>query len=105
MATSKQEQLYNEIIEYYNYADLLIKAIEDSSHKLASQQFMIIEDAVSRLEECADKLAGQYIEFVKNGESETITETVRTSINDIMATIEECKNKILILHQEGKYHD
>ena len=56
MATSKQEQLYNEIVEYYSYADRLIRAIEDSDHKLASQQFAIIEEVVVRLEECADQL-------------------------------------------------
>lgn len=104
MATSKQEQLYNEIVEYYNYADRLVKAVEDGSHKLAYQQFAIIETVVNRLEECADKLANQYIEFVKNGEAEEVTETVRNSINDIMATIEECRNKILMLHREDENH-
>ena len=98
MATSKQEQLYNEIVEYYSYADRLVKAIEDSTHKLATQQFAIIEEVVTRLEECADQLTNQYIEFVKNGESEKITESVRTSLNSISSKVEECRNKILILY-------
>lgn len=99
MATAGQEQLYNEIVEYYSYADRLIKVVENSSHELASQQFEIVEEVVNRLEYCADKLTNQYIEFVKNGEVEETTEMVRSMLNDISAKIEECRNKILILHQ------
>ncbi len=98
MATSKQEQLYNEIVEYYNYADRLLNAVEDSSHELAAQQFTIIEDVVNKLEDCADKLTTQYIGFIKSGESEKATEAVRTSLNDIMSKIEECRNKTLMLY-------
>ncbi len=102
MATAKQEQLYNEIVEYYSYADRLIKAVEDSSHKLAAQQFAIAEDVTTRLEECADQLSSQYIEFVKNGASDEITEAVRSSLNNVSSKIEECRNKILMLYQEKK---
>lgn len=98
MATSKQEQLYNEIVEYYSYADRLIAAVQDSDHKLSEQQFTIIENVVNKLEECADKLTTQYIEFIKNGESEKVTEEVRTALNVIMAKIEECRNQILMLY-------
>lgn len=99
MATSKQEQLYNEIVEYYGYADRLIRAIEDSSHELASQQFVIVEDVVNRLEKCADELTEQYIEFIKNGESKQVVESVKQALNAISSKIEECRNKILILFQ------
>ena len=100
MAPSKQEQLYNEIVEYYGYADRLIRAVEDSSHKLATQQFAIIEDVVTNLEECADKLTSQYITFIKHGESEEVTEAIRVALNTISAKIEECKNKVLMLYHE-----
>jgi hypothetical protein len=99
MATSKQEQLYNEIVEYYGYADRLIRAVEDSSHDLAKQQMDIVEEVVSRLEECADQLTEQYIEFIKNGESKKVIESVREALNAISAKTEECRNKILILFQ------
>lgn len=98
MATSKQEQLYNEIVEYYSYADRLIAAVQDSSHKLSEQQFVIVEDVVTKLEECADQLTTQYIEFIKNGESEKTTELVRVALNNIMGKVEECQNKILIMY-------
>jgi hypothetical protein len=98
MATSKQEQLYNEIVEYYAYADRLIRAVEDKDHKLSHQQFGIVEEIVNRLEDCADKLTTQYIEFVKNGESPKTTDVVRSSLNEIMSKIEECRGKILMLN-------
>ena len=102
MATLNQEQLYNEIIEYYAYADHLIRAAECSSHKLSEQQFEIVEEITKRLEDYADKLATTYIEFVKRGYSEESTEIIRSTLNDISATIEQCRNKILMLVQSSQ---
>jgi hypothetical protein len=101
MATSRQEQIYNEIIEYYGYADRLIRAVEDSSHELSSQQFSVVEEVVSRLEECADKLTNQYIEFVKGNSSQDSIDNVRQVLNVISAKIEECRNKILMLYTKN----
>ncbi len=100
MATSKQEQIYNEIIEYYAFADRLIRAVEDSSHPLAEQQFEIVENIVKHLEECADKLTTQYIDFIKGGNADEAAEVVRVSLNNIMARIEECRNKTLMLYHK-----
>jgi hypothetical protein len=99
MATAKQEQLYNEIVEYYVYADRLITAIDSENAQLSEDQFNIVEEVVSKLEDCADKLAVQYIEFVKSGESKAVIELVRSALNDISAKIEECRNKTLMLYQ------
>lgn len=101
MSISSQEQLYNEIVEYYSYVERLIKAVEESAHELSEQQFAIVEDAVNALEDCADKIGVQYIEFIKSGESEKTLEAVRSSLNDIAAKISECRNKILVLYQEN----
>ncbi len=101
MATSKQEQVYNEIVEYYAFADRMIRAVQDSSHQLAEQQFAIVEEMTSRLEEYADQLATQYIDFVTNGESTKTTESVRTTLNNIASKIEECRHKILTLNHNA----
>ena len=101
MATSKQEQVYNEIVEYYAFADRMIRAVQDSSHKLAEQQFAIVEEMTTRLEECADQLATQYIDFVTKGSSEKSLEAVRASLNGIASKIEECRHKILVLSQNA----
>ncbi len=103
MATAKQEQLYNEIVEYYAYADRLVRAIEDSNHKLSQEQFNVVEEIVVRLEDCADRLATQYIEFVKGGESSDLINLVRLALNDISEKIEECRNKTLMLYQASSF--
>lgn len=97
MATSKQEQVYNEIVEYYAFSDRMILAVQDSSHRLAEQQFAIVEEMTTRLEEYADQLATQYIEFVTKGSSEKSLEAIRIALNGIASKIEECRHKILVL--------
>ncbi len=99
MATAKQEQLYNEIVEYYNFADRLIRAVENTSEKYSTEQFEIVEETVSCLETCADKLANQYIEFIKNGGSEENSRIIRECLSTISSKVEECKQKIIALHQ------
>lgn len=98
MATSKQEQLYNEIIQYYDFADKLVQIAENSQDDLATQQFDIIEEAIEKFEKCADFLANQYIEYVKTGKNEQLIEVTRNSLREISTKIEECRNKILTLH-------
>lgn len=101
MATSKQEQLYNEIVEYYSFADRLIKVVEDATHELSGAEFEIAQEVTSNLEEYADKLANCYIEYIKGGHSEKIIASVRDSLNNISSKIEECKLKITALHSSN----
>lgn len=101
MATLKQEMLYNEISEYYSYADSLIRVIETSSREVSEEEFFIVEQLTTCLEKCADKLASQYIEFIKNGESEEITESVRKNLNEIATKIEECRSKIVTITKKA----
>ena len=97
MATSKQELVYNEIIEYYAFADRMIHAVQDNSHQLAQQQFVIAEELVTKLEDYADQLATQYISFVTKGASEKSLDTIRAIMNNIALKTEECRHKILTL--------
>lgn len=99
MATSRQEQLYNEIVEYYSFADQLMKAIEDANHDLAGEEFKIAEQLTNNLEECADKLANHYIQYIKGGQSQKVLDSVRESLNSISTTIEESRAKITALYQ------
>lgn len=100
MATLHQEQLYNEIIEYYSYADRLIREAEGSTHKLSEKQFTIVEEVTHRLEDHADKLATNYIEFVRRGWSDESATAIRSTLNDAPAIIEQCRNKILMLYHK-----
>lgn len=99
MASAKQEQVYNEIVQYYSFADLLLKSVEDGCVQESQVQFDIVEDAINKLEDCADKLAMQYIEFVKHGESSEIIAIVRAALNEISSKIQECRSKTLMLYR------
>jgi hypothetical protein len=98
MATSKQEHLYNEIVEYYNFADKLIDTIEDSKADVAEDQIQVVEDAAENLEKYADQLSRCFVEFVKNGDSKEVVDDIRMALNGIISKIEECRNKIFMIY-------
>ena len=98
MATSKQEHLYNEIVEYYNFADKLIDTIEEGKKDIPEDQIMAVEDIVEGLEKYADQLSSQFVEFVKNGDSKEVVDNIRMALNGIISKIEECRNKISMIY-------
>jgi predicted transcriptional regulator len=100
MATSKQEKTYNEIIEYYGYADKLIAEVENSKDELAKDQFELVEKMVESLEDCADELTSKYLEYVKTDNPKEISKASRDAFNQILARIEECRNRILMIHNK-----
>lgn len=95
MATSKQEKIYNKIIEYYDYADRLLEEVEHSQDSQHYEQFAVIEDFIVNLEKCADSLSSTYIDLVQNGDTQENIEKIRDSLNKIAVKIEECKAKII----------
>lgn len=101
MATSKQERLYNEIVEYYNFADKLIDTIEDGKDNIPEEQIEVVEEVVENLEKYADQLSSQFVEFVKNGESKEVIDEIRTALNGIISKIEECRNKIFAIYDKS----
>ncbi len=98
MATSKQEHLYNEIVEYYNFADKLIDTIEDGKDNIPEGQIKAVEEVVENLEKYADQLSSQFVEFVKNGGSKEVVDDIRHALNAIISGIEECRNKIFMIY-------
>jgi len=100
MATSKQEHLYNEIVEYYNFADQLIDTIEDSKDDIPEAHAEIVETLVENLEKYADQLSSQFVEFVKNGDSKEVVDSMRSSLNSIIEKIEECRNQIFRIYSK-----
>ena len=100
MATSKQEHLYNEIVEYYNFADKLIDTIGDGKKDIPDEQIEAIEEMVENLEKCADQLTRCFVEFVKDGDSKEVVDNIRMSLNGIISKIEECRNKIILIYNK-----
>ena len=103
MATSKQERIYNEIIEYYNFADKLIDTIEEGKKDIPEEQIEAVENIVENLEKYADQLSKEFIEFIKHGDSKEVVDGIRIALNGIVSNIEECRNKILMIYNSPKF--
>lgn len=100
MSIIEQEKIYNDIIEYYNHAQKLLDVVCDDNHEFSKQQFEIIKIVVEKLEKIVDDLSLQYIEMIKNGYSDKIFNKIRDSLNLISASIEDCRNRILMLFDQ-----
>jgi hypothetical protein len=98
MSTINQEKIYNDIIEYYSFAQRLLNVIENDSNEFLDQHFDIINDVIVKLEKSVENLSINYIEIIKNGNSSELIQKIRESLNEISGRIEECRNKILILY-------
>ncbi len=94
MATLEQEKIFNKITQYYNYAEMLLAELENYEDKISYHEFIIIEDAIKNIEDCADKLTAEYIEIVKYGENPKSLEILRQNFNQISIKIEECKARL-----------
>ncbi len=101
MSTIDQEKIYNDIIEYYSFAQRLLNVIENDSNEFLDQHFDIINDVIIKLEKSVENLSINYIEIIKNGNSSELLQKIRQSLNDISGRIEECRNKILILYNSN----
>jgi hypothetical protein len=99
MTTAQQEQLYNEIIKYYDFADKLINIVEESKDNFPDEQIYIIEAIVENLEECTDELTTNFIEFVKNRNNMESKEMISLTLNRIIVKIEQCRNQIYNLYK------
>jgi hypothetical protein len=98
MSNINQEKVYNDIIEYYNFAQRLLDAVDNDSNQFSNQEFEIINSIIINLENAVEKLSTNYIEIVKNGYSNDLIQRIRESLNEISGRIEECRNKILLLY-------
>lgn len=101
MSTINQEKIYNDIIEYYSFAQRLLNVIENDSNEFLDQHFDIINDVIIKLEKSVENLSINYIEIIKNGNSSELIQKIRESLNEISGRIEECRNKILILYNNN----
>jgi hypothetical protein len=100
MSALEKEKIYNEIIEYYQFAERLLNAVSEDSNINSSQQFEIIENLVENLEDSVEKLSLSYIEIIKNGYSSELIQQIRESLNQISALIENCRSRILMLYKQ-----
>lgn len=100
MSALEKEKIYNEILEYYQFAEILLNFVSDDSSINSDKQFEIVQILIENLEQVVEKLSINYIEIIKEGYSSELIKKIRDSLNQISAIIENCQTNILMLYRQ-----
>lgn len=95
MATTEQEEIYNEIIKYYSLSEELISKLEIAQQQLNEDDLVVAENMLHCLEENTEKLANTYLEYIRSINAQEAIKPVRESISSISAEIEKCRGHFL----------
>lgn len=87
-----QEEVYNEIMKFYNFAEDLLNAVDGKD--LNPDQLEIIENLIENIEKNTDSLTSEYIDLIKNGVSYMSADSINKIFDMIIAQIEESQIKI-----------
>lgn len=88
-----QEETYNKIIDFYDFAEELIDTVDDKGVKDPVSQLEFIEPIVKQIEEAADTLAEEYRAYIRTGKKPNFLtrRKVAKSLKNIYAALDECK--------------
>jgi hypothetical protein len=104
MATHKQENIYNKIMKYYNFIDQLIDLSHDEENLKQNQEFQLVSSIIKILEECADDMAVEFINYIKEPQSEHIKTKSLVAIDNILTKVYDAKEKMIyIKNHKGSY--
>jgi hypothetical protein len=104
MATHKQENIYNKIMKYYNFIDQLIDLSHDEENLKQNQEFQLVNSIIKILEECADDMAVEFINYIKEPQSEHIKTKSLVAIDNILTKVYDAKEKMIyIKNHKGSY--
>lgn len=68
-ALTEQEEVYNNIISFYDFAEELVNSVEDQATKDPIAQLELVEPLVSRIEDATDTLSEEYRSYVTSGKT------------------------------------
>lgn len=83
----KSNEIYQKILEYYNYAEKLIDKIDENRETTDQSDIILIEQMILDLEHCGDYLSEQYIELIKSDNSADITKKINAELDRISARV------------------
>lgn len=89
----KQEDTYNKIIGFYDFAEELIDTVDDKKTKDPVAQLEFVEPVVMQIEGATDILAEEYREFIRTGKKPNFLarRKVAKSLKNVYAAVDECK--------------
>lgn len=105
MATQKQENLYNKIMKYYNFIDQIIDLSREDAALRSDREFQVVESIIHTLEDCADAMAEEFINYIKQPKSEQIKAKISIEIDKIVAKVYESKEKMLYIEKHPENYD
>ena len=94
LSSEKQhEQIYNQIIHFYDLAHELVKTVESNKILDPVAQLDFIEPLVKDLEEATDHLAQEYRAFVQTGKKPGLfaRKRIAKSLETIYNVLHRCK--------------
>jgi hypothetical protein len=97
MATHKQENIYNKIMKYYNFIDQLIDLPHNHIELKQNRVFKLVESVIKTLEECADEMAIEFINYIKEPKSEKIKTKALVAIDKILTKVYDAKEKMIYI--------
>ncbi|MFT4717741.1 MAG: hypothetical protein ACI9IL_000057 [Rickettsiales bacterium] len=97
MATNKQEDIYNKIMKYYNFIDQLIDLSQDDPELQRDAEFKIVQSIIKTLENCADDMSEEFINYIKQPRSEKIKTNTLVAIDKVITRVYEAKEKMLYI--------
>ncbi len=83
----KSNEIYQKILEYYNYAEKLIDKIDEYQETTDQSDLILIEQMILDLEHCGDYLSERYIELIKSNNSADITKKINAELDRISARV------------------
>lgn len=89
----KQEKIYNDIIEFYDFAESLLETADSNKIHDPINQLDFIEPFVEQIELAIDDLAEEYRYFIRTGEKPNIVvrHKIARAFKDIYEVLGKCR--------------
>jgi len=96
----KEENLYNQINQYYKFADELNTEITKSNDVVSiNDKAKILLPMIDDLKTTADQLIENYIKCLKDKGNHILMDNLKQTLNELIEKIDKCKNKIYELYK------
>jgi LPS O-antigen subunit length determinant protein (WzzB/FepE family) len=101
MALEKGTEIYDKIVQYYEFSDRLIREIEESANsEEMNEKAQILLPIAKQIKETADKLIEEYVKYL-NKEEAGSAEKIKHLINELIHKVELTKIKVYELYKQG----
>ncbi len=105
LSLKKQEELYDQVLEFYDLAEDLLDTVEQKGVEAQKKQAELVIPVVETVQESADQIAESYLSMVKNKGKSSLKDSkkVEAGLRKIFASVLEFVEKVQVLpEKEGE---